>query len=225
MKKLHESAKFFWESHGRRSAADFGPSIALFLAGIPIALDYGRTGRTDLLIGGLLVSLMGLSLADYVSGWNILSRTFSHLTPTANPIHHRVPLAIIGLATTFTLLIGESFQFIARHPLTPALYQDPDTIRILTQDPSFLKILATAFFFPAASFINLPTVHHRLEKTLSGMEIKCIQNLCGLTGASLIGMFGLMIGAVSALSFGVLCGFAHLMSFFIRSHHLEKAPA
>ncbi len=217
--------KDFWACLVRRAGADFGPSIALILAGVPIALDYGRTGRVDLLLGGLLVSLMGLALADLVAGTHLLSRATVRATPFLRALHPRVPLALIGLATTFTLLIGEVFVFVQRHPLTPAGCLDPCVWADVTADPSFLKILATAFLFPAASAMNLPGVHDRLARSLSVLEIKCLQNLCGLGGAALIGMFGLIIGAFSAVAFGVLCGYAHLMSFFIRSAALEPRSA
>lgn len=219
MKRYHVAAKSFWHNKARRPAADFGPSLALFLAGIPIALDYARTGRLDLLIGGCLVSMMGIALADHVAGHHVLARMAERLFPFGLKVPDKIPLALIGLATTVTLCAGETARFLTRHPLTESL--DALPVREMTADPSFLKILATAFFFPAASLMNLPSVHRRLETSLSSLEIKCIQNLCGLGGASLIGMFGLMIGAASALSFGILCGFAHLMSFSIRSSALE----
>lgn len=226
MKRYHAAARSFWHNRARHPAADFAPPLALFFAGIPIALDYGRTGRIDLLLGGVLVSMMGVALADHVAGRHLFSRLAERLLPFVRTVPDKLPLALIGLATTFTLFVGETLCFLTRHPAVFSQEITPYLLRDMTMDPSFLKILATGFFFPAASLMNLPRLHARLEKELSGLEIKCIQNLCGLGGASLIGMFGLMIGAVSALSFGILCGFAHLASFSIRSSHLEcSAPS
>lgn len=207
----------------RRFLSDYGPSVALLLAGFPIALDYGWTGRIDLLMGGILVSLMGVALADLVAGTHFLARGFGCVFAFFGPLHPRLPLALIGLATTFTLLAGELVVFARRYPLDPSSCLDPCALETLSTDPSFLKILATAFLFPAASTMNLPIVHDRLSRSLSGLEIKCLQNMFGLGGAVLIGIFGLMIGAFSAVAFGILCGFAHLMSFSVRSAALEPA--
>lgn len=216
-------AKGFGGGRWRPVVSDYGPSLALILAGIPIALDYGRTGRMDLLLGGVLVCLMGIALADLVSGAHFLARGAGRVLSFLSPVHPRIPLALVGLATTFTLLAGELVVFLQRHPVDAASCLDPCVLGAMSADPSFLKILATAFLFPAASTLNLPSVHDRLSRSLSPLEIKCLQNMFGLGGAALIGIFGLMIGAFSALAFGILCGAAHLMSFSVRTQGLEPA--
>lgn len=223
MKKACKKLRSFRFNGARRAAVDFGPSVALVLAGLPIALDFGQTGRLDLLIGGIFVTLMGLVRADFISGRHLLARGVKRAFPFSGDLHPKLPLALIGLSTTFILFVGESVQLLGRHGPESMSCPQGCALDAVAGDPSSLKILATALFFPLASAMNLPPVHDRLERSLSGVEIKRLQSFCSLIGAALIGVFGLIIGAFSAVFFGSLCGFANLVCFCLHSSPRESA--
>lgn len=204
--------------------SEYGPSAGLFFAGFPIVFDYGRTGRIDLLLGGLFVSLFGVILADHISGHHVFPAMLRRVLGGRFPVHDKLPLVMIGLSTTFTLCIGESLRFIGRHGADLADCVEPCALEDMARDPSTLKILATALLFPAASLINIPSVHGRLERFFnSTLHIKCLQNVLAGSGSVLIGLFGVFVHAFSAMTFGALCGGAHLISFTIRSHALRRA--
>lgn len=204
--------------------SEYGPSAGLFFAGFPIVFDYGRTGRIDLLLGGLFVSLFGVVLADHVSGHHVFPALLRRAVGERFAVHDKLPLVMIGLSTTFTLCVGETLRFIGRHGASLSDCLDPCALEDMARDPSTLKILATALLFPAASLINIPSVHDRLERFFaSTLHIKCLQNVLAGGGSVLIGLFGLFVHAFSAMTFGALCGGAHLISLTIRSHALRRA--
>lgn len=224
MRFLHNEKAIAFRARVAPVLSEYGPSAGLFFAGFPIALDYGRTGRIDLLLGGLFVSLFGVVLADHVSGNHVFPALLRRVLGGKIAVHDKLPLALIGLATTFTLCIGETLRFIGRHGASLSECLEPCALEDMARDPSALKILATALLFPAASLINIPSVHDRLERFFaSTLHIKCLQNVLAGSGSVLIGLFGVFVHAFSAVTFGVLCGGAHLISLSIRSRTLRRA--
>lgn len=205
--------------------SDYGPATGLFLAGFPIAFDYGATGRIDLLLGGMLVSLFGLVLADHVLGHNVFPALVRRALGGGASPGDRTLVALTGLATTLTLCLGEAAALVARHGIGLSDCLEPCTLEEVVRDPSALKILATALLFPAASMMNFPAVHGRMVRRASPLHVKCLQNALSGSGSVLIGLFGLFANAFSAVLFGALCGAAHAAALAIRSHALRRAAA
>lgn len=225
MQLAHGSPARPWRARVGSALSDYGPSAGLFIAGFPIVFDYGRTERLDLLLGGVLVSLLGIVLADHVSGSHFSPALLRRALGGRIRVYDKFPLVAVGLATAFTLCTGEAMQWMARHGASLEQCLDPCTFEEMVYDPSALKIVATAFLFPAASLINIPGVHARLERLLTSLHIKCLQNILSGGGSVLIGAFGLFVHAFSAIAFGVLCGSAHLIALIIRSYALHRARA
>lgn len=203
--------------------SDYGPAFGLFLTGFPIAFDYGRTGRIDLLLGGMLVSLLGIVIADHISGHDVFASLVRRGFKGMASIEGRTLVALTGLATAFTLCLGEAAALVARHDIGLADCLAPCVIGDVAQDPSALKIAATALLFPAASLMNFPAVHGRIAPRLSALHIKCLQNVLSGSGSIFIGLFGVFMHAFSAMAFGALCGAAHLIALGIRAHALRRA--
>ncbi|NBX65583.1 MAG: hypothetical protein EBQ96_01130 [Proteobacteria bacterium] len=167
--------------------------------GMQVAYGYVPTGRLDLLMGGSLLVLLGVAIADISFGKNHLSRIFSRALSVAarNPVQISQPtiLAAAGIASCLVLAGGEIANYLSQTGVTlRELTTSTDSWGKFVASASYPKIMANIAPFLAASAIDIPAVRNTMDRVLEPVNTSLIQNGLGVAGATMIGVFAQKAG-------------------------------
>lgn len=158
------------------------PATGLAAMGVAIARDYAVTGRIDLLLGGTALALLGVGVADIALGKNVMARIFNKISSPFQKRKIEVSqgdvLTFLGVGSCAILGAGEAISYLSQHSHI--------SLSDLFQSPSLPKIVANMGPYMAVSCFGVSAISNRLNRYISGDNIKNLSTACNMAGTALI---------------------------------------
>lgn len=210
---------------GFAQASSYVPASGLAIMGVHIASGYAQTGRMDLLVGGSLLALLGVGIADITSGNNYLSKAFNWMAAPFNKQKDLISqvdvLTISGVGSCLVLGGGEIAAYLQA-------VADPSFIDF-TKSASFPKVVANVLPFMAVSLAEMPAVAKDLKQYVPDAFLKVAKMSLNSVGCYFIYDFArkadLPITEVTALLQATTVGLGTLFQGYLtHSTFLEGLP-
>lgn len=158
------------------------PATGLAAMGVAIARDYAVTGRIDLLLGGTALALLGVGVADIALGKNVMARIFNKISSPFQKRKIEVSqgdvLTFLGVGSCAILGAGEAISYLSQHSHI--------SLSDLFQSPSLPKIIANMGPYMVVSCFGVSAIANRLNRYISGDNIKNLSTACNMAGTALI---------------------------------------